>query len=75
MGVQLDLAGAVEQHIVLFKLLQSILKPLKVVLQILQCVQNATVRPELVVAHNVFQLDQAANVERNRIVGVVVCRV
>jgi hypothetical protein len=74
-GVELNLARAIKDDVVLAQLLEPILQPLKVVLQLLECVQYAAVGTELVVAHDIFELDQAADVERTGIVCMVVGRV
>lgn len=62
MRVKLDLAGAVKQNIILAQLFQSLLKPLKIVFQLLEGVENPAVRPKVVIAHDLLQRDEVADV-------------
>jgi hypothetical protein len=70
--IELHLARAVEEDVVVAKLLEAFLQPLKVVLQLLECVENAAVGTQLVFLHDVLKLDEGPNVQGDRVVGVVV---
>lgn len=72
MGVQLDLTRAVKQYVVFSQLLEALSKPFKVVLQLFKGIQDAAVRTEFVLLHDIFELDQTSDVEGARIVGVIV---
>jgi hypothetical protein len=61
---QLDLARQIKQHIrVLPQLTQSLLKPIKVRLQILHTIQQPSVGPEPMRRHDVLQCDQLRDVD------------
>lgn len=62
MGVKLDLAGTIEQNIILAQLFQPLLKPLKIVFQLLEGVEDPAVRPKVVTAHDLLQRDEVADV-------------
>lgn len=75
MRVQLDLARAVKQNVVFSQLFQALFQPLEVVLQLFKCIQHPTVRPQVVVTHDLFKCHKVANVEGARVVRFVVRRV
>jgi len=62
--VQLDLTRAVEQNIVFSQFFQPFFQPLKVVLQLFKRIQYAPVRSQVVVAHDLFQRHEIADIER-----------
>lgn len=70
--VDLDLAGAVEQDVVLAQLLQPVLQPLHVVFELLERVQDPAVGSQAIVRHDLLERDQVADVEGAGVVGPVV---
>jgi hypothetical protein len=73
--IQLNLAGAVEEYVVLTKLLQALQKPVEVCLELLQRVQHAAIGSEVVIFHHLLQLDEVSYVDCALVTRVVIRRV
>jgi len=58
-----------------FELFQSVLKPFKVVFQLLQSVQHSSIRSKLFRLHHFIQWYEISHIECGRIRGVIVRRV
>ena len=72
-GVELDLAGAIEEDVGFAELAQTGLQPLEVVLELLEGVEDAAVGAQAVVGHDLLEGDEVPDVERARVVRLVVC--
>jgi len=75
MGEQLDLSGAIKQHIIIPEPSQPLLEPLHVPFQLLERVHHAAIRPQPFLRHHFLQRHYRPYVQRARVAAPLVRRV
>ena len=77
MGEQLDLAGTVEEDVIVAEALELLLQPLDVLIELFERVEHAAVgaEPRVVVGHDGLERDEIPHVHRRRVRRPLVRRV